>query len=108
MLAAMTGITAITLTAHKVTPPFIGLFYATAATIIPVLFLAIAVQTRFFGTCSPSISRTPAESDKARNSVSQRSRRSPLAMPSAHPFGSQVAILLYGTVSETDGGRWHA
>jgi hypothetical protein len=26
-------------------PPFNGLFYATAATIIPVLFLAIAVAT---------------------------------------------------------------
>jgi hypothetical protein len=34
--------------AHTVSapPPFNGLFYATAATIIPVLFLAIAVQGR--------------------------------------------------------------
>jgi hypothetical protein len=33
------------------TPSHIA-FYATAATVIPVLFLAIAVQSRFFRTCS--------------------------------------------------------
>ncbi len=41
----MTGLATL---AHTVSapPPFNGLFYATAATIIPVLFLAIAVQGR--------------------------------------------------------------
>lgn len=33
-------------TAHTAAPPFNGLFFATAATVIPVLFLAIAVQGR--------------------------------------------------------------
>jgi len=34
--------------AHATSPAFNGLFYATAATIIPVLFLAIALQGRMY------------------------------------------------------------
>jgi hypothetical protein len=33
---------------QQMTPAFNGLFYATVATIVPVLFLALAVQGRFF------------------------------------------------------------
>jgi hypothetical protein len=42
----MTSLTALTHAAAPAAPAFNGLFYATAATIIPVLFLAIAVQGR--------------------------------------------------------------
>jgi hypothetical protein len=43
MLAAMTTIVLLASSATKA-PPFNGLFYATVATVIPVLFLAVAVQ----------------------------------------------------------------
>jgi hypothetical protein len=33
---------------HHAAPAFSGLFYATCATVIPVLFLAIAVQRGFY------------------------------------------------------------
>jgi hypothetical protein len=42
----MTSLALLEHTATAPAPPFNGLFYATAATIIPVLFLAIAVQSR--------------------------------------------------------------
>jgi hypothetical protein len=41
----MTSIAALT---HTPAPAFNGLFYATAATVIPVLFLALAVQGRVY------------------------------------------------------------
>lgn len=34
--------------AHTTPPAFNGLFFATAATIVPILFLALAIQGRFF------------------------------------------------------------
>jgi hypothetical protein len=40
MLAAMSSLTL----AHTAAPAFNGLYYATVATIIPVLFLALAIQ----------------------------------------------------------------
>jgi len=49
MLAAMTSLASLAHGARAATPAFNGLFYATAATIIPVLFLAIAVQGPLYG-----------------------------------------------------------
>jgi hypothetical protein len=49
MLAAMSSLASLAHEAHTVAPAFNGLFYATAATIIPVLFLAIAVQGPLYG-----------------------------------------------------------
>jgi hypothetical protein len=46
MMTAMTSLASLAHTAAA--PAFNGLFYATAATIIPVLFLAIAVQGRTY------------------------------------------------------------
>jgi len=43
MLAAMTSLAALAQNAGAAPPAFNGLFYATVATIIPVLFLALAV-----------------------------------------------------------------
>jgi hypothetical protein len=49
MLAAMSSLASLAHEARTVAPAFNGLFYATAATIIPVLFLAIAVQGPLYG-----------------------------------------------------------
>ncbi len=49
MLAAMSSLASLAHEAHPAAPAFNGLFYATAATIIPVLFLAIAVQGPLYG-----------------------------------------------------------
>jgi len=49
MLAAMSSLTSLAHEARGAAPAFNGLFYATAATIIPVLFLAIAVQGPLYG-----------------------------------------------------------
>ncbi len=49
MLAAMSSLASLAHGARAAAPPFNGLFYATAATIIPVLFLAIAVQGPLYG-----------------------------------------------------------
>ena len=49
MLAAMSSLASLAHAARAAAPPFNGLFYATAATIIPVLFLAIAVQGPLYG-----------------------------------------------------------
>jgi hypothetical protein len=48
MLSGMTSLALLAHTAHATTPAFNGLFYATVATVIPVLFLAIAVQSRTY------------------------------------------------------------
>ena len=48
MLAAMSSLASLTHAAAPARPAFNGLFYATVATIIPVLFLAIAVQGRAY------------------------------------------------------------
>jgi hypothetical protein len=48
MLAAMSSLATLAHAAAPATPAFNGLFYATAATIIPVLFLALAVQGRMY------------------------------------------------------------
>ena len=49
MLAAMSSLPSLADGARAAAQPFNGLFYATAATIIPVLFLAIAVQGPLYG-----------------------------------------------------------
>jgi hypothetical protein len=49
MLAAMNSLASLAHGARAAAPAFNGLFYATAATIIPVLFLAIAVQGPLYG-----------------------------------------------------------
>jgi hypothetical protein len=49
MLAAMSSLASLAHAARVAAPAFNGLFYATAATIIPVLFLAIAVQGPLYG-----------------------------------------------------------
>jgi hypothetical protein len=49
MLAAMSSLAFLAHGARAAAPAFNGLFYATAATIIPVLFLAIAVQGPLYG-----------------------------------------------------------
>jgi hypothetical protein len=49
MLAAMSNLASLAHAARAAAPAFNGLFYATAATIIPVLFLAIAVQGPLYG-----------------------------------------------------------
>jgi hypothetical protein len=49
MLAAMSSLASLAHGARAAAPAFNGLFYATAATIIPVLFLAIAVQGPLYG-----------------------------------------------------------
>jgi hypothetical protein len=46
ILAAMTSLALLAHAAHAAPPAFNSTFYATAATVIPVLFLAIAVQGR--------------------------------------------------------------
>jgi len=48
MLAAMTSLALLAHTAHTAAPGFNTAFYATTATVIPVLFLAIAVQGRTY------------------------------------------------------------
>jgi hypothetical protein len=49
ILAAMSSLATLAHAAAPPAPAFNGLFYATAATIIPVLFLAIAVQGPLYG-----------------------------------------------------------
>src|SRR6202034_1795597 len=49
MLASMSSLASLAPGTHAAAPAFNGLFYATAATIIPVLFLAIAVQGPLYG-----------------------------------------------------------
>jgi hypothetical protein len=44
MMTAMTSLALLEHTATAASPPFNGLFYATIATIIPVLYIALAVQ----------------------------------------------------------------
>jgi hypothetical protein len=53
VLAAMSSLATLGHAAAPAPPAFNGLFYATAATIIPVLFLALAVQgTAYQGASS--------------------------------------------------------
>lgn len=59
MLAAMSSLASL---AHAAEPAFNGLFYATVATIIPVLFLALAVQ----GRTSENLVKVTMNADKRR------------------------------------------
>lgn len=88
-------------------PPFNGLFYATAATVIPVLFLAVAVQGRMYEDL------LKAGSDAFERGVSQvllwrqnpasvRSRQAlgPFLTPYA-ATGIAAIVLTLGVIGET-------
>ncbi len=66
-------------------PPsaFNGLFYATVATIIPVLFLAIAVQGQFLEELL-ALYIASTRRVRSRGCAIQRSGRSPLSVRPAH------------------------
>jgi hypothetical protein len=59
MLAAMTSLATLAHPARHAAPAFNGLFWATVATVIPVLFLAIAVQGPFYRDLLQAIAGRP-------------------------------------------------
>ena len=101
MLAAM-----ILALAHgHAAPAFNGLFYATVALILPVLFLALAVQgTMFEDLVKIAARRAQAYKATIRDEAAQRklSARTLLGVTflAGTPGAVAVAILLYGTLGE--------
>jgi hypothetical protein len=91
MLGAMT----LALTAAAV-PSFNGLFYATAATVIPVLFLAIAVQgSRYQDLTGPMVRAV----ERGRNSRTWYERLAFSALAGGN-LGAAFLTLVYGVAGE--------
>lgn len=86
----MTSLTALAQAGHTKAPPFNGLFYATAATIIPVLFLAIAVQ----GPMYASLIKAAAQADKRMDQPLAESAKIPRALAAI----AIVAVYMTSTV----------
>jgi hypothetical protein len=94
MLAAMTSLASIAHPAAHVTQAFNGLFFATAATVIPVLFLAIAVQ----GHAYENLLRASAD---AYRREWQSAQYNPLnAIISPAPEAAAMLILVFGVAGE--------
>jgi hypothetical protein len=93
----MTSHAALAQAANTAAPPFNGLFYATAATIIPVLFLAIAVQGRGYQNLINAL----ADIDRRRTS-SPRGDWKPIPLTAASfvLFSAAALIVVYGVASE--------
>ena len=94
MLAAMTSLAEIAHPASHAAQAFNGLFYATAATVIPVLFLAIAVQ----GHAVEDLLRASAD---AYRREWQSARYNPLnAIINPAPAAAAMLILVFGVIGE--------
>jgi hypothetical protein len=83
--------------AHPV-PPFDGLFYATVATVIPVLFLAIAVQGTAYQELLKIVARAVHQAQNIREGDAQSPLR-PIAVAGT-AVGMAYGVLLYGVVAE--------
>ena len=80
--------------ASAVAPVFNATFYATAAAVIPVLFLALAVQGRGFGELLRAATTAPEE-------AAVRKRRDPvLLFPPRVLLAAAFAIMTAGVVGE--------
>jgi hypothetical protein len=96
----MTSTTALTHAATTATPPFNGLFYAAATTIITVLFLAIAVQGPIYQDLVQFLARRAQQQAAARAS---RTRSGGLPSDNPMPAGPGQLLALM-VVTTTIGG----
>src|SRR6202046_2772927 len=94
MLAAMSSLASLAHGARAAAPPFNGLFYATAATIIPVLFLAIAVQGPLYGDLLKTSAATLRRFREHKAGSSPRRLILRLWIGSVLASGAAVAILI--------------
>src|SRR5580704_3737719 len=94
MLAAMSSLASLAHEARTAAPEFNGLFYATAATIIPVLFLAIAVQGPLYGDLLKTSAATLRRFREHKAGSSPRRLILRLWIGSVLASGAAVAILI--------------
>src|ERR1700735_3347788 len=94
MLAAMSSLASLAHGARAAAPAFNGLFYATAATIIPVLFLAIAVQGPLYGDLLKASAATLGRFREHRAGSSPRRLVLRLWIGSVLASSAAVAILI--------------
>src|ERR1700689_1254898 len=94
MLAVMSSLASLAHEARTVAPAFNGLFYATAATIIPVLFLAIAVQGPLYGDLLKASGTTLRRFREHKAGSSPRRLGLHLWVGSVLASGAAVAILI--------------
>jgi hypothetical protein len=94
MLAAMSSLASLAHAARAAAPAFNGLFYATAATIIPVLFLAIAVQGPLYGDLLKASAATLRRFREHKAGSSPRRLVLRLWIGSVLASGAAVAILI--------------
>lgn len=94
MLAAMSSLASLAHGARAAAPAFNGLFYATAATIIPVLFLAIAVQGPLYGDLLKAFEAALRRLREHRAGSSPRRLVLRLWIGSVLASGAAVAILI--------------
>jgi hypothetical protein len=102
ILAGMTSLAALTHATTHPAPAFNGLFYATAATIIPVLFLAISYQS----TTWQDMGKAFGAADRAAYTATKRDSSRPwwalvLGYVLGYALGALIgAILLSGALGE--------
>ena len=94
MLADMSSLASLASGARVAAPAFNGLFYATAATIIPVLFLAIAVQGPLYGDLLKASAATLRRFREHKAGASPRHLVVRLWIGSVLASGAAVAILI--------------
>jgi hypothetical protein len=96
MMTAMTSHALLEHAAAANPPPFNGLFYATAATIIPVLFLAIAVQ----GTTYQDLLNVVLTADLSQSHATPGPWRVIAGIKTNTLLTITLAILGFGVISE--------
>jgi hypothetical protein len=89
MLAAMTSLALLTRAAEPAVPAFNADFYVTVATVIPVLFLAIAFQSRTYENLLKALA-TPADSIPSTVSILAQTAAYVILLAAA--FGEALAL----------------
>jgi hypothetical protein len=90
----MTSLTELAHSNQAAVPPFNGLLYGTAATVIPVLFLALTVQGHFF----ENLLKVMLNMSKADRQLARQHARPRVQAALYVVFGSGAALLALGVV----------
>jgi hypothetical protein len=102
MLAGMTSLTSLAHGTIAAAPAFNGLFYATAATIIPVMFLALAVQGSLYNDLLKASVGALGRFNARSGDASPRRRALRAWTASILASGAAITILIFGVTGEIE------
>lgn len=98
----LAGMSLALLARHAATPAFNGLFYATAATIIPVMFLALAVQGSLYNDLLKASAKALGRFSARGSGPSSRRRALRAWTASILASCAAITILIFGVTGEIE------